>query len=212
MSTASTGGGDPARRRHDDGEEARRQGRRGAGTALGAMAADGMAAEGAGGAGAPATLAAGRRSGKGAGGGGARGGGGGGRRRRRRRARVASEASGRLRPGAGLPRAPAGLAAGRGGWRRRRPRGGRPLVTQDGPWNFRGHAVIITPYDGITKPTEVQGLVVVEDAAAVAVVGVHLGRGSDHVNTGAADPELPRESDADAVMFRLEWRNWIVLE
>ncbi|XBJ08347.1 hypothetical protein VPH35_013683 [Triticum aestivum] len=29
-------------------------------------------------------------------------------------------------------------------------------VMQEGPWNFRGNAVIITPYDGITKPTEVK--------------------------------------------------------
>ena len=28
-------------------------------------------------------------------------------------------------------------------------------VMQDGPWNFRGNAVVIEPYDGITKPTEV---------------------------------------------------------
>ena len=28
-------------------------------------------------------------------------------------------------------------------------------VMQEGPWNFRGNTVIITPYDGVTKPTEV---------------------------------------------------------
>ena len=27
---------------------------------------------------------------------------------------------------------------------------------QEGPWNFRGHAVVITPYDGITQPTKVK--------------------------------------------------------
>ncbi|XBI52765.1 hypothetical protein VPH35_035097 [Triticum aestivum] len=29
-------------------------------------------------------------------------------------------------------------------------------VMQEGPWNFRGDVVIIAPYDGITKPTEVK--------------------------------------------------------
>jgi len=29
-------------------------------------------------------------------------------------------------------------------------------VMQEGLWNFRGNAVIITPYDGVTKPTEVK--------------------------------------------------------
>ena len=28
-------------------------------------------------------------------------------------------------------------------------------VMQDGPWNFRGNTVVLTPYDGIPKPTEV---------------------------------------------------------
>ena len=28
-------------------------------------------------------------------------------------------------------------------------------VTTDGPWNFRGNAVILSPYDGITKPSKV---------------------------------------------------------
>lgn len=26
---------------------------------------------------------------------------------------------------------------------------------QDGPWNFRGNIVILTPYDGVTKPSMV---------------------------------------------------------
>ena len=29
-------------------------------------------------------------------------------------------------------------------------------VMQDGPWNFRGHAVVITEYDGITQPSKVK--------------------------------------------------------
>ena len=29
-------------------------------------------------------------------------------------------------------------------------------VMQEGPWNFRGHAVIIAPYDGVTQPTQVK--------------------------------------------------------
>ena len=29
-------------------------------------------------------------------------------------------------------------------------------VMQDGPWNFRGDAVIIAPYDGISKPSTVK--------------------------------------------------------
>ena len=29
-------------------------------------------------------------------------------------------------------------------------------VMEEGPWNFRGHAVLITPYDGITQPSKVQ--------------------------------------------------------
>ena len=27
---------------------------------------------------------------------------------------------------------------------------------EEGPWNFRGHAVIITPYDGVTQPSQVK--------------------------------------------------------
>jgi hypothetical protein len=27
---------------------------------------------------------------------------------------------------------------------------------QEGPWNFRGNAVIITPYDGVTQPSKVK--------------------------------------------------------
>lgn len=29
-------------------------------------------------------------------------------------------------------------------------------VMQEGPWNFKGHAVIITPYDGVTQPSKVK--------------------------------------------------------
>lgn len=29
-------------------------------------------------------------------------------------------------------------------------------VMQGGPWNFRGDAVIIAPYDGLTKPSTIQ--------------------------------------------------------
>lgn len=29
-------------------------------------------------------------------------------------------------------------------------------VMQDGPWNFRGNAVIIAPYDGVTKPSTIK--------------------------------------------------------
>ena len=29
-------------------------------------------------------------------------------------------------------------------------------VMEEGPWNFHGHVVIITPYDGVTQPTQVK--------------------------------------------------------
>ena len=29
-------------------------------------------------------------------------------------------------------------------------------VMQDGPWNFRGDAVLLAPYDGITKPSTIK--------------------------------------------------------
>ena len=29
-------------------------------------------------------------------------------------------------------------------------------LMQDGPWNFRGHVVVITEYDGITQPSKVK--------------------------------------------------------
>ena len=32
-------------------------------------------------------------------------------------------------------------------------------VIQDGPWNFRGHAVVIIEYDGITQPSKVKQLI-----------------------------------------------------
>ena len=30
------------------------------------------------------------------------------------------------------------------------------MVSQVGPWHFRGNPVIITPYDGYTKPTTIE--------------------------------------------------------